>query len=109
MPRRLQDLQPHLSELQDIALSKSSKVKIGLSLGAQTNRGADAVSELDVAREEISVKMGEENVVNVKVVLDGVVEVLIDIALRVDDNGSSGRLIGNEVRCMCKTAKIILF
>jgi hypothetical protein len=53
--------------------------------------------------------MGEENVVNVEVVLGGVVEVLIDIALRVNDNGSAGRLIRDEVGGMRETAEIILF
>jgi hypothetical protein len=44
-----------------------------------------------------------------KSVLSGVVEVLINIALRVDDNGSSGRLIGNEVGSMGQTAEVVLF
>jgi hypothetical protein len=109
VPRRFQGLQPHLPELQGVALSKSSEVKIRLSLGSQTNRGSNAVSQLDVARKKIGMKMGEEDIVNVKLVLGGVVEILIDIALRVNDNGGAARLIGDKVGGMRETTEVILF
>ncbi len=105
----LQNFEADLAKCQRVTLSKSPELKVGLGLSTQANRGANAVSKFNVTREEIGVKMGEKNVVNVKLVLGSVVEVLINITLRVHHNGGSSGLIGNELGGMRETTEVVLF
>ncbi len=109
VPRRFEYLQPHPPEVQRVALSKASEVKIGLGLGPEAYRGPKAVSKFDVTGEKIGVKMGEKDVVNVELMLISVTEILIDIALRINHDRSATRLVGDEVGRMRKTAKVVLF
>ena len=58
-----------------------------LRCGAQIDRGAGAVAQLEVPGDEIGVKVREEDVRDPQAVLAGERQVLIDVALRIDDGG----------------------
>jgi hypothetical protein len=62
-----------------------------------------------VAGKEIDIEMGQKDGVDMPTVRHGVVKILRNIALRVDYDGGSRRLIGDEIGCMGEIAEIILF
>ncbi|MFO0225086.1 MAG: hypothetical protein ACK56E_17360, partial [Planctomyces sp.] len=39
----------------------------------------------------------------------GIIEVLLDITLRINDGSSFGAFIGNQIGCVCEAAEIVLF
>ena len=86
-----------MSEFKRLSVRKRREGKLGLGLCPQTDGGADTVPEFDVPGKEIGMEMGEKDVVDVPTVRRGVVQILLNIALRVDHHGGSRRLIGDEI------------
>ncbi len=58
--------------------------------------------------DEIGVEMGEEHVLDRAPRLRGVLEILLDVPLRIDDRRAPVRLIGDEVRRMREAAEVVL-
>jgi hypothetical protein len=61
-----------------------------------------------MASDEIGVEMREEDVFDLEFVLGGEGEVLVNIALRVNDGGGGGLLVADEIRGVRQTSKIKL-
>jgi hypothetical protein len=62
-----------------------------------------------VAGKDIGMKRGQKDVVDMPTVRHDVVKIQRNITLRVDYDGGSRRLIGDEIGCMGEIAEIILF
>ena len=56
-----------------------------LRRGAEIDRRAGAIAQLEVTGDEVGVEVREEDVRDPQAVLGGEREVLIDVALRIDD------------------------
>ena len=61
-----------------------------------------------MAGEEISVKMGQKDVLDVTTVLGCVLQILVNITLRINHDGRTRSCIGDEIGGMRETAKVIL-
>ena len=61
-----------------------------------------------MARDEVRVQVGQENVLDLEVVLDGERDVAIDVALRVDDGRHTRLLVTDEVGRVGETAEVEL-
>ena len=69
-------------------------VQCGLAVGDQRAGGG---GELEVAGEEVGVEVGLDDPFDPQPVGGGILEVLVDVALRVDDHRSAGRLVTDEI------------
>src|SRR5712691_9062624 len=105
----LEDLEAHAAEFEGVSVLERREGVIGLGLGPQANGRSNAVPEFQVAGEKISVKMGQEDVADVASVLGGILQVLVDVALRIDDDRRTGHGVGDQVRGVRQTAKVVLF
>ena len=61
-----------------------------------------------MAGDEVGVEVGEEDVADGESVMGGGVEVLLDVALGVDDDGGGGGLVGDEVGGVRQAAEVVL-
>ena len=61
-----------------------------------------------MASDKVGMEVSEEDVTNLETELAGVVEILLDIALRVDDDGGVGGFVAEEVGGMREAAEIVL-
>src|SRR5262249_27763854 len=97
VPGGLEHLEPDAAELEDLAVAHRLERVVGLRAGAEMDRRAGALAELEVARDEVRVEVGEEHMADLEPEPIGVLEVLLDVALRVDDRGLAGALVADEV------------
>ena len=58
--------------------------------------------------DEVRVQVGEEDVRDTQAVLRGERQVLLDVALRIDDRGGAGGLVADQVRGMGQAVQIEL-
>ena len=69
----------------------------------------DAVTQLEVTGDEVGVHVGQKHMPYGAVQPLGVEEILLDIALWVDHRRPTADLIGNQVRRVRETTKVVLF
>ncbi|MGB0097145.1 MAG: hypothetical protein WBP81_31965 [Solirubrobacteraceae bacterium] len=67
-----------------------------------------AVAELKMARDEVRVEMGEKHMADLAAQPVSVLEVLLDVPLRVDNRGDAAVLIGDQIRGVRQTAEVEL-
>ncbi len=104
-----ENLQAEVREVESIAVLRRLEGVLRLRARAEVDGGAAAVAEFEVAGDEVGVKVGEEDVADFEPELRGVGEVLVDVALRVDDDGRGSGFVADEVRSVRETAEVILF
>src|SRR5215469_11825470 len=108
MAWRFEDLQAQARELERIAVFHRGEGVLGLRAGAESNRGTAAVAQLQMPGDEIGMEMREEDVADGEAELCGVGQVLLDIALRINDDRSSAGLVSDEIRCVREAAQVVL-
>jgi hypothetical protein len=62
-----------------------------------------------MAGDEVGVEVGEEDVADLKAKFLGVGQVLLDIALRVDDDGGRTGLVSEKIGGVGQAAQVLLF
>src|ERR1017187_8188168 len=62
-----------------------------------------------MAGDEIGVEVGEEDVADLEAEFFGVGQILLDVALRVDDDGSRTGLVSEQIGGVGEAAEVILF
>src|SRR5580704_5062644 len=62
-----------------------------------------------MARHEIRVKVGQKDVTNPEAIFLGVGQVLLDVALGVDDDGGGAGLVCEEIGSVREAAQVVLF
>jgi hypothetical protein len=108
MAWRLECLEAHTAKREDVPILKGPEGVLSLCAGAQADGGADTVAQFQVPGQKIGMEVGEEHVPNLHIVLFGITQILRDVPLRVDDNGSTSGFVSNKIRGMRQTTKIIL-
>ena len=63
---------------------------------------------IQYGREEISVKMGQKDILDVTTVLGCVLQILVNITLRINHDRRTCSCIGDEIGGMRETAKVTL-
>jgi hypothetical protein len=95
--RRFECLQPDVPELDAIAVGERRERILRLCRGAEVNRGADAIAQLQMSGDEVGVEVRQQHVPDREAVLRCECHVLIDVALRIDHRGSPTGFISDEV------------
>ena len=95
-------------KLHLIAIGHRSERILRLGPCAEVDGGAGLLDELEMSRDVVGMKMGQEDVANLQPLRRGVGEVPVDVTLRVYDGRDTGRLIGNQIRGMGQTAEVVL-
>jgi hypothetical protein len=106
--RCLERGQADLAELDDIAVRERRKRILGPGPGAEINADTGPVTQLQVAGDEVGVKMRKEDVLDSQAVFGREGEVLIDITLRIDDRCRVGAGVADEIRSVGQTIQIKL-
>jgi len=108
MPRRFQSLDPDRSEIDHRAVANRLEFIFRDRFPTEADDRAHAVAQLEVAGNEIRVEVRQEDVRDTKVVIGRERQILIDVALRIDDSRGTALLISNDVRGVCETVEIKL-
>jgi hypothetical protein len=53
--------------------------------------------------------MGQENVADVASVLGGILQIVVDVALRINNHRRTTGGVGNQIRGVRQTAEVVLF
>ena len=97
MARRLECLEAHASQLHTIAVSERRERELRLRRPAKIDRRADAIAQLQVTGDEVRVKVREKDVLYLETVRVGERQILIDVALRIDDRRSARQFVANQI------------
>ncbi len=108
MAGSLEHLQPDAAELNGLAVSHRRERVVGLRTGAQMDLGAGAIAKLEMAGDEIGVKVRKEHVADPAAEPVGVLEILVDVALGVDDSRLANLRIGDQVGGVGEAAEVVL-
>ena len=95
--RRFENLNPHRIERQALAILEWGKRVVSLRLGAKADGGTHAIPEFKVSGQKVGVKMGQENVANLNVLLRSIMQVLVNVPLRIDNDSGARCRVGDEV------------
>jgi hypothetical protein len=106
--RGLQDLEPHVAELDPIAVLQRDALELRLGPAAEVDRGPGPVAELDVARDEVGMEVGEEDVLDRVAARLGIGQVPVDVTLRIDHRGGLRLFIRDHVRRMRQAGEVVL-
>ena len=107
--RCFENLELDAAERQDLAVRHRREGIFRACLGAKVNGRASAMAQLEVAGEEVSVKVREKYPADVEPVPRGRFDVEIDVTLRIDDDGDPAARIADEIRGVRQTPQIELF
>ena len=108
MPRSLERLKPHTSELDAVAVVQGRERILGLGGRAQVDRRAGTIAQLEMTRDEVGVQVGQQDVFDREAVLRRKGEVLVDIPLGIDDGRDMGELVTDQVRRVGEAPEIEL-
>ena len=80
-----------------------------LGAGAEMDGRAATVAQFQMAGDEVGVEMGEKDVADLEAEFLGVGQVLLNVALRVDDDGGRTGLVSQQIGGVGEAAQIVLF
>ncbi len=104
-----EDLEAQSRKLQRIAVLHRHERIFRLSAGAEIDGRAATVPQFQMAGHEIGVKVGQEDVADLQAEFLGIGQVLLDIALRVDDDRGRAGLVSDQIGSVCQATQIVLF
>jgi hypothetical protein len=70
---------------------------------------AATVAQLQMAGDEVGVKVGQEGMADLKAELLGVGQLLLNIALRIDDDSGRTGLVSKQIRRVGQASQVVLF
>ena len=108
MARRLEDLQTHTADVDRLAVAPGRERVLRPCPSTQTDGGPRAISELEMAGDEVGVEMGQEHVANPQAVPFGRIDVPLHVALRIDDDGRTALAVADKVRRVGETIEVEL-
>ena len=80
-----------------------------LGAGAEMDRRAATVAQFQMAGYEVGVEVGQEDVADLEAEFLGVGQVLLDVALGIDDDGGRTGLVSKQIRRVGEAAQVVLF
>ena len=104
-----EDLEAQSRKVEHIAVLHCREGIFRLCAGTQMDGRAAAVAQLQMAGDEVGVEVGEKHVADMKAKLLGVAQVLLNVALRIDDDGSRTGLVSKQIRRMGEASQVVLF
>jgi hypothetical protein len=103
-----QGFDSNAAELDDGVIGERCDVVFGLGFRAEVDGGADAITELEMAGDEIGMEMGEEDMLDLEVLIGCEIEIVVDVSLRVDDGGDARGFIGDQIGSVGETIEVEL-
>ena len=97
MAGRFQRGHPHAAEFNRLVVAERLEGVFRAGGGAEVDRRAGAIAQLQVAGQEVGMEMGEEDVRDPQPVFRGEGEVTVHVALGVHDGRDSGGFIPDQV------------
>ena len=104
-----EDLQAQSRELERIAVLHRDEGVFRLGAGAEMDGRAATVAQFQMAGDEVGVEVGEEDVADLEPEFLGVGQVLLDVALGVDDDGGRAGLVSEQIGGVGQAAQVVLF
>jgi hypothetical protein len=80
-----------------------------VSAGAEMDGGATTVAQFQMAGYEISVEVSEENMPDFEAKFPGIGQVLLNVALRIDDDCGRTGFVPEQIRSVGEAAQVVLF
>ncbi len=108
MPWRFERLQANPPEFDHAAVAKRRKSVFCLRFGAEINRCAHAVAQLQMSGHKVGMQVSQNHVLDLQPVLGRKLEIPFDVALRIDDGGCARFLVANKIRGMRQAIQIEL-
>ena len=107
---RFQNLQPQSRESRACLRPSSGRSAYSAcGAGAEMDRRAATIAQFQMARHEVGMEMRQKNVADLQAEFLGVGQVLLDIALRIDDDGRRTGLVPEQIGRVGQAAQVILF
>ena len=103
------DLEAHAGEFECVAVVHGDEGVFGDGASAEMDGGVRVVAELEVAGDEVGVEVRQEDVTDLEAECVGVVEILLDVALGVDDDRGVAGFVAEQVGGVGETAQVVLF
>ena len=108
VPGRLQDLQAHLAELEDVAVGQRRELVFRLRPRAQVNARPHPLAQLEVAGHEVGVEVRQDDVLDAEPLDGGVLQVLFHVASGIDHDGRARDLVADEIGRLRETPEVVL-
>ena len=81
---------------------------LSLSTCTKINSGPGLLPQLNVSSQDVGMEVRQEDILNLPVIRFGVVEILLNIPLRIDDRGHTGPLSRDQVGRVGQATEVIL-
>ena len=101
MPWRFEKANFQVAELQLLVIFHRLNFEFGLGAATHHNLCTDAVSQFDMSGQKVGVEVCQHDVLNREAQVGGVLQILLDISLRINHQGLFGARVGHKVRGMC--------
>ena len=105
----LEHLQAQSREVERIAVLHRHEGVFRLGAGAEMDGRAATVAQFQMAGDKVGVEVGEKDVADLEAEFLGVGQVLLNIALRVDDDGGRTGLVSEQIGGVGEAAQVVLF
>ena len=105
----LKDLQAQPRELKGVAVLHGEEGVLRLGARAEMDGCAATIAQLQVAGNEVGVEVAEKDMPDFEAEFFGVGQVLLDVALRVDDDGGRTGLVSEQIGGVGEAAQVVLF
>jgi len=110
MTGRLEDFDPDPgSQLDGVAVAGRVELVPGLCACAEMDRGPLAIPQLEMARDEVRVEVGQKDVADPAADPPRGLDIVVDVTLRVDDRRHAAALVGDEIGRVGQAAEVMLF
>ena len=97
-----------VAERDALAVGQLARRELGLGDRREADLGAGGRGQFEVAGQEVGVEVGLEHQLDGETGGRGVAHVLVDVAARVDDDGSAGGLVADQVRGLREAVEVVL-
>ena len=104
-----EDLQAQSREVERIAVLHGHESVFRLGAGAEMDGRAATVAQFQMAGDEVGMEVGQEDVADLEAEFLGVGQVLLDVALRIDDDGGRAGLVSEQIGGVGQAAQVVLF
>ena len=105
----LEHLQTQSREAESIAVFHGDEGVFSLGAGTEMDGRAAAGAQLEVTGDEVGVEVGEKYVANLEPRFFGVGQVLLNVALRVNDDGGRTGLVCEQIGGVGQATQVVLF
>ena len=108
VPRCRANLQFHLAQADALAMPQTADGELRLRRLAVPDGRARSIGQLEVTGDEVRMDMRLDHALDSQTMLLCICEIGGDVALRINDDGASGVLVGDEVGRVRQAAQVVL-